>query len=602
MLPQHPHRFVDLPTPSSSEQLIPSQQSSSSLDKKNHDPPVSPTALYQHMITSGTLDNKSPEELRSLVQEAYTTLRAKEKDIKLAAEVGWALLENNLELKARHETLEKSLHVSRTSSPELDMKPSTSILTRSNNTHATASRILQRVDSSDSQQSNDTNSTMRLISKEQADEAIVRMLTEKNAEIQHILDTTLARHEAARQADLERTQRLEQEMNQLQTRLDQAAQTIERLEKSKSETLQQQAATAAAAEESVCSSYDDHMLTTRLAQLQQEHERLLAGKATTQSKLDKATWDLEQWQKQIANLEIIDQKYKVQQMAFAQQARDIARLTGTLEDYRTQMTQVDTTSNKSSRSNHSRLYLDNDTQFTYSSDKLKQPATMTPSKSNQTTSLLCELERTWAKERRTRAAPPPPLTLVSSNHYRRRASSNVTDSATTNKKSSVQELQPISATSPVHMLYESPTSTSNGDGSHISLSSSSSSSEGGMLLPSPSTYSSLSSRKYARSLHPSPSSIVAGFEDGSCTIPPSLYANLSACCSRRPLIPSPPIRRFRRRSVVPPSSSSNSLCSILLWFPLLMIHKIWAWYKFSLILFLAVLINLWQGPDAILEK
>lgn len=79
MLPQHPHRFVDLPTPSSSEQLIPSQQSSSSLDKKNHDPPVSPTALYQHMITSGTLDNKSPEELRTLVQEAYTTLRAKEK-------------------------------------------------------------------------------------------------------------------------------------------------------------------------------------------------------------------------------------------------------------------------------------------------------------------------------------------------------------------------------------------------------------------------------------------------------------------------------------------------------------------------------------------
>lgn len=519
--------------------------------------------------------------------------------------MGWALLENNLELKARHETLEKSLHVSRTSSPELDMKPSTSILTRSNNTHATASRILQRVDSSDSQQSNDSNSTMRLISREQADEAIVRMLTDKNAEIQHILDTTLARHEAARQADLERTQRLEQEMNQLQTRLDQAAQTIERLEKSKSATSQQQ---SAAAEESMYSSYDDHMLTARLAQLQQEHERLLAGKATTQSKLDKATWDLEQWQQQIANLEIIDQKYKVQQMAFTQQAQDITRLTGALEDYRTQMTQDDTASNKSSRRSSSsrveqHVYLDNDTQITYSSDKLKQPATMTPSKSNQTTSLLCELERTWAKERRTRAAPPPPLTLASSNHHyhRRRASSTFTD-----RKSSLQELPPISATSPMHhhhMLYESPKHTSNG-GSNISMSSSSSSSEGGMLLPSPSTYSSLSSQKYARSLHPSPSSIVAGFENGSCTIPPSLYANLSACCSRQPLIPSPPIRRFRRRSVVPPSpsSTSTSLCSMLLWFPLLMIHKIWAWYKFSLILFLAVLINLWQGPDAILEK
>lgn len=527
--------------------------------------------------------------------------------------MGWALLENNLELKARHETLEKSLHVNRASSPELDMKPSTSILTRSNHTHATASRILQRVDSSDSQQSNDSNSTMRLISREQADEAIVRMLTDKNAEIQHILDTTLARHEAARQADLERTQRLEQEMNQLQTRLDQAAQTIERLEKSKSAASQQQ---SAAAEESMYSSYDDHMLTARLAQLQQEHERLLAGKATTQSKLDKATWDLEQWQQQIANLEIIDQKYKVQQMAFTQQAHDITRLTGALEDYRTQMTQDDTTSNKSSRRSRveQHAYLDNDTQITYSSDKLKQPATMTPSKSNQTTSLLCELERTWAKERRTRAAPPPPLTLVSSNHdhhhrhHRRRASSTFTDSATTNRKSSVHELpHPLSATSPVHhqhhhILYESPTHTSNGGGSNISMSSSSSSSEGGMLLPSPSTYSSLSSQKYARSLHPSPSSIVAGFEDGSCTIPPSLYANLSACCSRRPLIPSPPIRRFRRRSVVVPSSTSTSLCSMLLWFPLLMIHKIWAWYKFSLILFLAVLINLWQGPDAILEK
>lgn len=76
MHPQHPHPIVDLPTPSSSAQLIPS---SSSPEKKDHDPPVSPTAIYQHMIMSDTLDTKSPEELRSLVQEAYTTLRAKEK-------------------------------------------------------------------------------------------------------------------------------------------------------------------------------------------------------------------------------------------------------------------------------------------------------------------------------------------------------------------------------------------------------------------------------------------------------------------------------------------------------------------------------------------
>lgn len=79
MHPQHPpHPIVDLPTPSSSAQLLPSS-SSSPPEKKDHDPPVSPTAIYQHMILSGTLDTKSPEELRSLVQEAYTTLRAKEK-------------------------------------------------------------------------------------------------------------------------------------------------------------------------------------------------------------------------------------------------------------------------------------------------------------------------------------------------------------------------------------------------------------------------------------------------------------------------------------------------------------------------------------------
>ncbi|RHZ72824.1 hypothetical protein Glove_238g8 [Diversispora epigaea] len=72
--------------------------------------PASPSSPSYSSLPSPTFSgswnqNKSQAELTSLLKEAYNTIKDKERDLMLAAEIGKSLLENNIALKSQYETI-----------------------------------------------------------------------------------------------------------------------------------------------------------------------------------------------------------------------------------------------------------------------------------------------------------------------------------------------------------------------------------------------------------------------------------------------------------------------------------------------------------------
>ncbi|CAG8447177.1 8309_t:CDS:2 [Diversispora eburnea] len=72
--------------------------------------PASPSSPSYSSLPSPTFSgswnqNKSQAELTSLLKEAYNSLKDKERDLMLAAEVGKSLLENNIALKSQYDAL-----------------------------------------------------------------------------------------------------------------------------------------------------------------------------------------------------------------------------------------------------------------------------------------------------------------------------------------------------------------------------------------------------------------------------------------------------------------------------------------------------------------
>ncbi|KAI8147789.1 hypothetical protein BJV82DRAFT_593362 [Fennellomyces sp. T-0311] len=569
------HLPAELPTPSNSGQILSSKQKAKAVAvKKPEDIPLSPSNSCSRSSVSSSsssgsslvpgLDTLSPEELKLLYKKAHIELRAKEKDIKLAAELGRSLLENNLELKARYETVRQQ----RRASPELIIRPSTSILTRSRDTHETASRWLQRVDSPTS----DDGSTMRLISTQQAHEAIVRMLNEKNDAIQSSLDSTLADLEVARASGNDQIHKLQDEMERLQRELENAERTIERIDQQRQQESYRQRA------DTPISDLVDAQLKEQMNELEADNLRLQAAKAAAQNKLDQVTHSLHQWQQRIADYETIDNQCKEKQHACQYQVDEIARLTGNVEEYRSQLQRY--RDNNLSCNDDEKVLLEND-----QVEKLRPPV-LQPSMSTQT-DLLSELERAWTKEHGNALSPVPSPTISSVINRRvtQQLPSINNDDADGNEEyvsllpNDVQDVwskeldavHPLMSRMPSNKHYSSASSKS------------ASTDAGSPAFDTPSTAYSSSFRP------PSEKRCYAGGE--------SLYAQLSfsgATGGRGRAFMAAAYHPRKRRLYNQQYQQQGIL--------VLVIQKIWGWYRFSFILFLAVLINLWQGPDAILEK
>ncbi|KAI9488530.1 hypothetical protein BDB00DRAFT_877316 [Zychaea mexicana] len=556
----------------------------------------------------GLNDASSPEELAALLKKTYATLRSKEKDLKLAAELGWSLMDNNLELKAKHDFLLQQ----RRNSPELIVKPSTSILTRSRDTHENASQWLQRVDSPGGFSDDSNNSTMRLIPRQQAHDAIVQMLTEKNRATQASLDSTLADLNAARIAGGERVQLLKDEMVRLQQQLDAAAQTIETIEHQRREETQRPRT-----ESPLPVDATDVELLAQIDELEAENQRLLATKTTAQTKLNEATQNLSRWQQEVANYEAMDDQYKKQQAACQRQADEITRLTGAVEEYRSQLARY---------CDHSMAEPDNDNekvlvQHPTDDNGLRPPTLLQPSISTQT-NLLSELERAWTKE-----LEQVPLATITTTTPASITSVKLDRPQASQQKQQYHEQEHYHHHHHQQQQQQSPLSVNN-DGMSLT-------NEYVSLLPNeirdawakeldavhplmtrmPSNkhYSSVGSRSATTDAdYPTydPPSPAASISCPPSFHPPSvkhcyagaesIYAQLSGSGVTGGRGKAFMATTYQSRRSRPSYHHHHQYQQSS--FLVMVIQKIWGWYRFSLILFLAVLINLWQGPDAILEK
>ncbi|KAI9315393.1 hypothetical protein BX666DRAFT_398836 [Dichotomocladium elegans] len=391
---------------------------------------------------------------------------------------------------------------------------------------------------------------MRLITREEADRAIVEMLAQKNSQIEYLLGSTLAQSDAIREANTEKRLKLENEMMCLQSQLERATRTIEELEHQNEQRRHNRSSLPRTAE---ASTIDQEMLTTRLNQLQQEHERLLAGNDAAQHRLDQAIKSLHLWQNQIADLETISKMYNDQQDSYHDQLSEIARLAGTIEQYRAVVADVqehpDTTILSDSDNGTSPV----------AHDHTKFPAAM-PTQAD----LFSELKRASAAMAGHSSLDDASKLLLYSSPK---------PASTTTAPSAHNLTEPSFASSPLDpplAFYQPPlrsTASHTDDRQNVI----------------PSCYSpAVSSSSSTSSL---------------CDAPQSLYSGLSVSPS-----PSSPASCANKRIVTAVPRLFFKKHTSVTHIPLQIVYKLWTWSRFSLIIFLALVINLWQGPDAILEK
>ncbi|KAG2223889.1 hypothetical protein INT45_012762 [Circinella minor] len=661
----------ELPTPSNSEQLIDREKGKNVIDMKRPNDLVllSPSnSCSVSSVTSeasgssnssnsssqipGLREASSPEKLAALLKNTYATLRSKERDLKLAAELGRSLLDNNLELKAKHDSLlqQQKQHQQRwgqpqqqrseNKSPERIMIPSTSILTRSRNANENASRWLERVDSPGGLSDTSNNSsTMRLIPQQQAHDAIVQMLTEKNKAMEASLETTLVDLNKAKLAGNERVEMLQNKVNNLQQRLDHAGNTIEVIEKQRREENNNHRRLSISEDDDIATT--DAELIAQINKLKAENQRLLEAKSTAQRKLDEATQNLNQWQQQVQDYEAMNAEYQQQQIACQQQANEISLLTGAVEDYRSQLVQCCDNSLVLSDNDDEKVLVqipnehDNNNNNNNFNGPRPLPA-MIASQSTQT-NLLSELERAWTKDLNQSSSTPIRSTIKTADNndncaqtlQQQQLQGCLSVNINEDKLSFTQEYVPLSPKDirdawtkeldAVHPLmsrmpstkrYSAPQEDENSsvttaapetvDNLYPPIHHSSFSPAVSYSLSSPSSSSSeqlQSSASYNVPLFRPPPSMKRGYAGAE-----SIYAQISTSGSTNNVVGkvfmastySPRKRKLHNQYQHHHHQQSS--------FFIMIIQKIWGWYRFSLILFLAVLINLWQGPDAILEK
>ncbi|KAI8141352.1 hypothetical protein BJV82DRAFT_518590 [Fennellomyces sp. T-0311] len=266
--------------------------------------------------------DKSSAELTSLLKNAYSTLREKDRDLALAAEIGKSLLENNMCLKSRYEDLLEQVNQCNQSLPS----PS----------------IDDGWDSANgSQDDDDEQDAMRLISNQNAREALIEALERKNAEMQNMLDNALNESAATGQANEKQIKKLHYEIELLRSNLDCAAQKIQELEDARNARQERARQSPGNYDDPspLCNIDEDQLfaeeLAEKMAQMRTENDQLVYAKQAIEQKLETALVDLNNLRDQFHQFQFTQQGYDNLQEAYQRQFKHIEELNTSLEEHRT---------------------------------------------------------------------------------------------------------------------------------------------------------------------------------------------------------------------------------------------------------------------------
>ncbi|KAI8339008.1 hypothetical protein BC941DRAFT_421838 [Chlamydoabsidia padenii] len=268
--------------------------------------PTSPAATTITTFSSlSWAAEKSAAELRIHLKNAHISLREKEKDLKLAAEIGHYLLENNAALKSQYETLLQQ-------------------------------QLLEQQDDQDTEDNDDCD--FILVSQQKAHQRVLGELQDKNMELQRLLEDAQDQTDKVKMVHDKKARELEYDITLLKDHLDMAAQRIEEMEQDGvSALVNNNGGNSHQVEYQQRQQEHDGLLVElqhKIDQLEYENNQLIHNRQTIQDRLDKALHDVDALQTQFNIGEWTREGYAQLNDAYQRQFSHIAQLSMSLEEHR----------------------------------------------------------------------------------------------------------------------------------------------------------------------------------------------------------------------------------------------------------------------------
>ncbi|ORZ12266.1 hypothetical protein BCR42DRAFT_493649 [Absidia repens] len=267
-------------------------------------------------------DEKSTSELVVLLKNAHASLREKEKDLTLAAELGHYLLEKNTALKSQYEELLHQQEQYNECNDDMD-----------NDDH-------------------DSDNALLLLSQHQAHQQVLTDLQDKNVELQRLLDDAQQQTDKLQTARDKKARELEYDITLLKDHLEMASRRIEEMEDDQHyrnvRQRQQYQHTRRHhyqhSGDNQCNNQQQQQqqqhdsvlmeLREKINQLESENNQLVHTRQLVQSRLDRALTDVDALQTQCHFDEWTRERYTQLNDAYQQQFNHIAQLNVSLEEHR----------------------------------------------------------------------------------------------------------------------------------------------------------------------------------------------------------------------------------------------------------------------------
>ncbi|KAL0088644.1 hypothetical protein J3Q64DRAFT_1341311 [Phycomyces blakesleeanus] len=299
--------------------------------------PSSPALSTSSFMSSVSwVAEKSAVELVTLLKNAYTVLRDKEKDLTLAAEIGRSLLENNMSLKSKYEALlgqvqtyQQEIVLDRREARRGELIFGNTTPDPRNDAASSQSKGDRGTETTD-------DDTMHFVSHQHSRQAIIESLERKNVEIQTMLEQALSENASAGQINDRKTRQLETEIVWLRTNLEEATTRIEEL-KENQHNRQERIRRHDEREFEQQITEDQALLedlTEKVSGLLTDNEHLASSKKAVEEKLACAVHDLGQLRSQFEQFQFNQQGYSLLQEAYQRQFKHIAELNESLEEHR----------------------------------------------------------------------------------------------------------------------------------------------------------------------------------------------------------------------------------------------------------------------------
>ncbi|KAG1382362.1 hypothetical protein G6F61_002327 [Rhizopus arrhizus] len=259
--------------------------------------PGPPSPTHSFVSSFSWMAEKTSSELIPMLKNAYHTLKDKEKDLLLAAELGKSLLEHNLQLKSSYDSL-----LQKATTPPISPSSSTS------------SKLTDKDD-------------MRFIPSHTACEAMINVLEKKNAELTRKIELTVKAQEQLKNP--KKIKRLKDEICFLKSQLDIASTKIQELQDMRSRQKHRKVRQEPEKEEDWIET-----LYETLDRKREEKESVHRSKLELESKLAVTLKDLCELKRQYESFQFTLQDFEQLQMAYERQRAHVEELKGSLEEHR----------------------------------------------------------------------------------------------------------------------------------------------------------------------------------------------------------------------------------------------------------------------------